>query len=95
MVGTFGAFQPGPLGVSLGLFHQQGVASGQGLDLVLGQGGGADVLDFTDVQAAAWPGDEPGLPLDGLPHIGHSTVDGFVRSFAAAHLYWPGVAPIP
>ena len=55
--------------------HQQRVAGGEGLDLVVGQGGVADVLDLADVQAAAHDlGDEPGFALDGLPHV---AVEGF------------------
>jgi len=70
VVGAFSALQAGELGVGFGFFHQERVAGGQGLDLVVGQGGVADVLDLADVEAAAHDlGDEPGLAFDGLPHV--------------------------
>jgi len=43
----------------------RGVPGGQGLDLAVGQGGVADVLDLADVQPAPHDlGDEPGFAFD-------------------------------
>jgi hypothetical protein len=68
--GALGTFQPGQLGVGFGLVHEQRVPGGQGLDLAVGQGGVADVLDLADVQPAPHDlGDEPGFAFDGLPHV--------------------------
>jgi hypothetical protein len=83
VVGAFGAFQPGQVGVGFGFVHQQGVAGGQGLDLVVGQGGVTDVLDFADIEAAAHDlGDEPGLAFDGLPHIAVERFFGYISQDA-------------
>jgi len=70
VVGPFQALQAGEVGVGAGLVQDPGVAGGQGLDLAVGQGGVADVLDLADVQGAAHDlRDEPGLAFDGLPQV--------------------------
>ena len=49
-VGAGGALEPGQGGVSLCFVHQEWVAGGQGLGLVEGQDGVADVGDFAGVE---------------------------------------------
>ncbi len=71
--GVVGAAEPGEaddVGIDGGLFEDEGVAGGEGLDFGVGEGLVADVFDVAVGEVAPGDlGDEGGLAFEGLPSL--------------------------